>query len=126
MHPLRVSAARSADSAGEHGLREDNICKEGAATTLTGADIRELLDGVPGWSLRDRAIEREFTFRNFEEAMEFVNKIAALANAEDHHPDILISYNKVHLTLTTHKAGGLTCKDFILGAKINLAEERVR
>ena len=103
--------------------KEDNICKESKATALTGADIRELLEGVPGWSLRDRAIEREFTFRNFEEAMEFVNKIASLANAEDHHPDILISYSKVHLTLTTHKSGGLTCKDFILAAKISHAEE---
>jgi len=106
--------------------REDNICKESKATALTEADIKELLDGVPQWSLRDRTIERELSFRNFEEAMEFVNKVAALANAEDHHPDILISYNKVRLILTTHKAGGLTCKDFILGAKIDRAGERVR
>jgi 4a-hydroxytetrahydrobiopterin dehydratase len=55
--------------------------------------------------------------------MEFVNKVATLAEAEDHHPDIRISYNKVLLTLTTHKAGGLTCKDFILGEKINLVAE---
>lgn len=103
--------------------REEKICKEGTASALTEADVKELLDGVPGWSLRDRAIEREFTFRNFEEAMEFVNRVAALAASEDHHPDILITYNKVHLTLTTHKAGGLTCKDFILGAKISRAEE---
>ena len=103
--------------------QEDTIYKGDDATALTGADIKELLDGVPGWSLRDLTIEREFTFRNFEEAMEFVNKVAALANAEDHHPDILISYNKVHLTLTTHKARGLTCKDFILAAKISHAEE---
>lgn len=106
--------------------REEKICKEGEDAVLTEEEVNELLDGVPQWSLRDRAIERELTFRNFEEAMEFVNMVAALAKAEDHHPDILISYNKVHLTLTTHKAGGLTCKDFILGAKINLAEKSGR
>jgi len=106
--------------------RKDDICKEGEDTALTEAEVKELLDGVPRWLLRDKAIEREFGFRNFAEAMEFVNRVAALATAEDHHPDILISYNKVRLTLTTHKAGGLTCKDFILGAKINIAEESGR
>jgi 4a-hydroxytetrahydrobiopterin dehydratase len=102
--------------------KKDTICKESETKALTEADLKELLEGIPQWSLGDRAIEREFTFRNFDEAMEFVNKIAALANAEDHHPDIFISYNRVRLTLTTHKTGGLTCKDFILAAKIDPAE----
>ncbi len=98
---------------------EENICKEGDTALLSGGDVSKLLNGLPQWSLGNRAIVGEFTFRSFKEAMEFVNEVAELANAEDHHPDIFISYNKVRLTLTTHKAGGLTCKDFILAAKID-------
>ncbi len=106
--------------------REEKICKEGEAALLAEEEVSELLDRLPLWSLSARAIERTLTFGNFEEAMEFVNRVAALAQAEDHHPDILISYNKVRLTLTTHKAGGLTCKDFVLGAKIDRAVEDLR
>jgi 4a-hydroxytetrahydrobiopterin dehydratase len=52
--------------------------------------------------------------------MEFVNTAASIANEQDHHPDILISYNKVRLTFTTHKIGGLSMNDFIMAAKIEL------
>ena len=102
---------------------EEEACKQGGVRALSDQEIMKLLRELPGWSLKDRAIEREFRFKDFKGAMEFVNSVAALAEAEDHHPDICISYNKVRLTLSTHKANGLTCKDFILGAKINLAAE---
>ncbi len=104
-------------------MGKEDICKGRETTLLSGEEVNKLLDGVPRWSLRERTIVREFTFRDFQEAMAFVNRVAALANAEDHHPDILISYNKVRFTLTTHKTGGLTCKDFILAVKIDLAEK---
>lgn len=105
---------------------EKKTCNQVELKALSDVEVAKLLSEVPQWAFKDRAIEREFKFNDFREAMEFVNKVAALAESEDHHPDICISYNKVRLTLSTHKVGGLSCKDFILGAKINVAAERVR
>ena len=107
------------------GIDKQN-CEQGEVKALSAVEIAELLRDLPNWLLKDKAIEREFKFRDFKEAMGFVNTVAALAEAEDHHPDICISYNKVRLTLSTHKVGGLSCKDFILGAKINLSSESGR
>jgi 4a-hydroxytetrahydrobiopterin dehydratase len=105
---------------------EDKICKQSEVRALSNEEVIELIRKVPQWSLKNKTIEREFKFKDFREAMEFVNKVAAIAEAEDHHPDICISYDKVQLTLSTHKVGGLSCKDFVLGAKINLAVESGR
>ena len=102
---------------------EKKTYKQDEVKALSDAEVTKLLTEVPQWSLKNKAIEREFKFKDFRDAMEFVNKVAALAEAEDHHPDICISYNKVQLTLSTHKVGGLSSKDFILGTKINLAAE---
>jgi 4a-hydroxytetrahydrobiopterin dehydratase len=66
-----------------------------------------------------KEIKKEFVFADFAAAMVFVNKVAELAEAEGHHPDILIEYNKVTLTLSTHDVGGLTEKDFALEKKID-------
>ncbi len=74
---------------------------------------------VPAWKLQQNAIEREIKFADFQQALDFVNRVAAIAEEEDHHPDIFISYSLVRLTLFTHKAGGLTKNDFILAAKID-------
>jgi 4a-hydroxytetrahydrobiopterin dehydratase len=81
---------------------------------------------VPLWSFGMSALEREFRFRDFRGAMEFVNQVAALANEQDHHPDIFISYAKVRLTLSTHKIGGLSLNDFIVAAKIDLLADQHR
>jgi 4a-hydroxytetrahydrobiopterin dehydratase len=62
---------------------------------------------------------RRFEFRDFVQAMRFVNRVADLAEQQGHHPDIAIHWNKVDLTLWTHKIGGLHENDFILAAKIN-------
>ena len=62
----------------------------------------------------------EFRFKNFVEAMSFVNKVAALAEGEQHHPSIFISYDKVRVTLSTHAAGGLSENDFIVAAKLDV------
>ena len=86
---------------------------------LEHAAAAELARQVPQWTLKDKQIEREFKFKDFKEAMDFVNCVADLANREDHHPDISIYYNKVRLTLSTHKIGGLSKNDFILAAKID-------
>lgn len=81
---------------------------------LDADEIERGLTTVPAWRLRGNAIERELEFAGFEQAMEFANRVALVAQERDHHPDIYISYKRVRLTLTTHKAGGLTAEDFEL------------
>ncbi|MHB9027860.1 MAG: 4a-hydroxytetrahydrobiopterin dehydratase [Candidatus Latescibacterota bacterium] len=86
--------------------------------------VEELARNFPEWIIENAQMHREFIFRDFLEAIDFVNRVAAAAEAEDHHPDIFISYNKVRLNLSTHQAGGLTVKDFLLAGEIDsLAEE---
>jgi 4a-hydroxytetrahydrobiopterin dehydratase len=79
---------------------------------------------VPDWHRGEKEIEREFRLADFRTAVEFVDRVADLAEEEDHHPDIFLSYNKVRLVLSTHKAGGLSRKDFLLAAKIDRLAER--
>jgi 4a-hydroxytetrahydrobiopterin dehydratase len=69
------------------------------------------------WPEVDGALEREFTFRSFGEAIAFVNRVAELADEEDHHPDIAVSYRRVTLRWTTHSAGGITDRDRALAAR---------
>ena len=83
------------------------------------------LEQVEGWELLREAthkIRKAFRFKDFKEAMEFVNKVAAIAEEEGHHPDIYIYYNKVVLELYTHAVNGLFQNDFILAAKIDAVE----
>jgi len=93
---------------------------------LAQKEAEVLAREVPLWTLVTGTIEREFHFRNFREAMEFVNEVAALANEQDHHPDIFISYSNVRLTLSTHKINGLSLNDFIVAAKIDLLADQQR
>ncbi|MDA8169245.1 MAG: 4a-hydroxytetrahydrobiopterin dehydratase [Nitrospiraceae bacterium] len=86
---------------------------------LTEQERAGLASEIPDWKAGDKSMEREFSFRDFREAMHFVNKVAANAEKQDHHPDICVFYNRVRLTLSTHKAGGLTMNDFIMAAKID-------
>jgi 4a-hydroxytetrahydrobiopterin dehydratase len=90
---------------------------------LTGEKLGEMMGKVSHeWKLGDdeKKISRELVFKNFVEAVGFVNKLADLAEEEGHHPDILIySYKKVRVTLYTHKIGGLSENDFILAAKMD-------
>ena len=76
------------------------------------------METVLGWENNGKEITRLYKFKDFAEAMAFVNKVAGLAEAADHHPDIDIRYNKVRLMLSTHSAGGLTEKDFSLARQI--------
>jgi 4a-hydroxytetrahydrobiopterin dehydratase len=70
-----------------------------------------------GWSESEGALERTFAFKDFREALDFVNEVGALAEAENHHPDIAINYNKVTLRWWTHTAGGITDRDRELAEK---------
>ena len=76
-----------------------------------------------GWEVVDGVkIQHKYKFEDFKKAMEFVNKVAEIANEEDHHPDIFISYSRVTITLSTHAIGGLSPNDFIVAAKIETIE----
>jgi 4a-hydroxytetrahydrobiopterin dehydratase len=86
---------------------------------LTEDEIAGRLGGVPGWTRQDSSITTTITRSDFREAMLFTGAVAYLADQANHHPDILIQWNKITLTLSTHSAGGLTAADFGLAAKIN-------
>jgi len=86
---------------------------------LSADEIAARLREVPGWSRSGNAIERTWTFRDFSEALAFINKVGGLAESMNHHPDIANSWATVRLTLTTHDKGGLTSLDFDLAMKIN-------
>ncbi len=87
---------------------------------LPQAEAEMLLAKIPGWSLSDdgRRLERKSAFKNFREALAFVNAVGALAEAEKHHPDITLGWGYCSLSLHTHLIGGLHRNDFILAAKI--------
>ncbi len=86
---------------------------------LTEDEIAGRLVGVPGWARQDSSIVTTITQSDFKGAMLFTGAVAYLAEQANHHPDILIQWNKVTLTLSTHSAGGLTAADFDLAGKIS-------
>jgi 4a-hydroxytetrahydrobiopterin dehydratase len=87
-------------------------------TPLAESEIQSRLARLPGWQRRGNEITRTFAFADFVGSMAFVNRVAGLAEAANHHPDVDIRYSKVTLTLTTHDKGGLTAKDFALAEQI--------
>lgn len=97
------------------------VACEGGTPPFGDAQIQKYITETPGWILSPgkKSISRDFKFADFKESMAFVNKTAAIAEAEGHHPDIYVYWNKVRLELTTHAIGGLSENDFIMAAKIN-------
>ena len=95
---------------------------EGGTPPLSEEKEETLKKQVVQWMLfRDgtHRLQRQFKFKNFKEAMIFVNKVAEVAEAEGHHPDVYMFYNRVRLQLTTHAIGGLSTNDFILAVKVD-------
>ena len=90
----------------------------GRFAPLPDDEITHRLRQLPGWQLADHAIRKQFTFAAFADGIRFVDRVALLADAADHHPDIDIRYTRVGLSLRTHSAGGITAKDFQLAAQI--------
>jgi 4a-hydroxytetrahydrobiopterin dehydratase len=86
---------------------------------LDAARISALAPQVPGWAIDEERLRRRISFRTFPDAIRFVNRLADLAEAEDHHPDICIHYRDLELTLWTHAVDGLSENDFILAARID-------
>ena len=99
-------------------------CKpcEGGVQPIPADAAATYLQATPEWRLCDegRAIERKWTMKNFVQAMQFLQQVGEVAEAEQHHPDLhLTGYRKVRIELTTHAIGGLSENDFILAAKID-------
>jgi 4a-hydroxytetrahydrobiopterin dehydratase len=86
---------------------------------LDEAGIAAALGRTPGWEQSGSEIRRTYRFRDFREALAFVNRVGDLAERAGHHPDIDVRYNTVTLSLTTHDAGGLSQKDFDLARAID-------
>ncbi len=93
---------------------------EGIGRPMTAKEAKEYLKKVKDWKINGKMIEKKFKFKDFMAAINFINKVASIAEEEGHHPDIhLTGWNKVKFELTTHELGGLTQNDFILAAKID-------
>lgn len=86
---------------------------------LDDGEITQQLAQLQGWTRAGDAIRKEYRFSSFKAAMAFVHAVADKAEARDHHPDILVQYDRVTLTLATHEAGGLTARDFDLAREID-------
>ena len=104
----------------ELAKRKCKAC-DGGMKPLSPDAARALAVHVPKWKIRkdEPRLWREYTFKDFARAMKFVNKVAEVAEAEQHHPDIHVHYNKVKLVLWTHDIGGLSENDFIVAAKLD-------
>lgn len=103
-------------------LNQKCVPCEGGVDPIVRADAEALLSHhVPDWKISDtdKSISKKFEFKNFKEALDFVNKVGEIAENEGHHPDIELGWGKVKIILTTHAIGGLSQNDFILAAKIN-------
>src|SRR4051812_19584209 len=95
----------------------------GGVPPLTSDEIKPLAAQVANWSVaNNHHLEREFKFPDFKEALDFTNKIGAIAEEQGHHPDIFLAWGKVDVKIWTHKIDGLTESDFILAAKIDDAQ----
>jgi len=92
-------------------------------TTISGQELLDAVMGIPGWVLVQGELVRELSFKDFVESMAFVKKVAVLAEAAGHHPDIDIRYSKVRLGLVTHDAGGITDQDVAFAKRVNEALE---
>lgn len=86
--------------------------------TYKSKQAEKELSKIKGWSFQNDGIEKEFEFKDFVEAFGFMTKVALLAEKANHHPEWSNVYNKVHVRLTTHDAGGVTDKDFKLAGGI--------
>jgi len=88
-------------------------------TQIAAEDAKRRLATLPGWKIDSGELVKTFQFKDFREALAFVNRVGEAAESAGHHPDIDIRYNRVRLALVTHDAGGLTEKDFNLATTVN-------
>ena len=95
----------------------------GGVPPLKGKELEQVHKQLPEWAhwkvVNEHHIVRTFTFPDFRKALDFVNKVGAVAEEQGHHPDILLTWGKAEITIWTHKIDGLTESDFIMAAKID-------
>ena len=91
---------------------------EGGAP-MNEAQIHDHLAQLSGWRLAGDAIEKTFVFKNYHETIAFVNALAWIANTEDHHPELAVSYNRCVARFNTHSVGGVSINDFICATKVD-------
>ncbi|MFC1467456.1 4a-hydroxytetrahydrobiopterin dehydratase [Verrucomicrobiota bacterium] len=105
----------------EHCSLTDKSCRpcEGSIPPLGDAKVEELFTELKGWELISKELVKTFTFKNFYETIAFTNAVAWIANSEDHHPDLEISYKTCTVHYSTHAINGLSENDFICAAKID-------
>lgn len=100
----------------------DRNCREIPKGTapMPDAELQKHLAGLPGWSQTEdgKAIAKAFKFKNFCETMSFVNAVAHIANTQDHHPDLAVSYSACRVQYNTHTVGGISENDLICAARI--------
>ena len=94
---------------------------EGGIPSLKGNELKNLKNKIKNdWKvIEEHHLEKEYNFKDFKQALDFTNKIGSLAEEENHHPDILLTWGKVKITIWTHAVNGLSENDFILAAKID-------
>ena len=99
----------------------DKTCKpcEGGVPPLNGAEVRDMLRQLDGWTLAGSVISKTYSFKNYYQTMAFVNATAWISNRENHHPDLAVGYNQCRVDYTTHAISGLSENDFICAAKID-------
>lgn len=90
---------------------------EGGMLPMNKEEAERYLQFLPGWSLINNSIEKEFKFKRYAEGLDYAIQVGRIAEEQNHHPDILIKYKKVNIILTTHAIGGLSENDFIMAAK---------
>lgn len=88
---------------------------------LEKAEIEQRLSTLPGWEFKDDAISKLYRFKEFMDGIKFLNRVAEMAEAADHHPDVKINYTRITFTCSTHDQGGVTEKDFKLATQIEEA-----
>ncbi len=91
---------------------------EGQPAMLAG-QVHSHLAQAAGWALIDGAIQKRYDFADYHHTMAFVNALAWVAHSEDHHPDLLVSYNRCTVRFNTHSVGGISINDFICAAKVD-------
>ncbi len=87
---------------------------------MTQLEAESILRGLPGWSLTDGSIEKEFRFKTYLAGLDFAYAVGRIAEQQHHHPDILVKWRRVRLTFTTHVIKGLSMNDFIMAARAEL------
>ena len=92
---------------------------EAGTSPLEESKINELLKQIPAWALKNGHLHKKFKFKNFADAIKFVNAVAGIAEQENHHPDFCVHYSKVEIEIWTHAINGLSENDFIVAAKID-------